>query len=237
MSLLLTFLSGLFFLVGLIIYRFVPNKIGLTRVSVACALVVILGLIFLDLIPELIEIGKWYFIIFAIIGLLILILIDKFIPNHEHDHHEDDEEKHEHINHMTHISTITIIALLIHNYIEGIALFGVASNDFKNGVVMLLGIGLHNLPFGFQIAPSIKGKNIGLVILLILSGFFGGVTFYLFGSLNEVVEGIIISLTLGMLIHILVFELLKEVLTNIRKKETICGIIIGIIILIVIWRF
>lgn len=234
MPLLLTFLSGLFFLVGLVIFRFAPNKVGLSISSIACALVVILGLIFLDLIPELMEIGAWYFWIFTLIGLFGLILIDKFIPDHEHDHHENDEEKKEHINHITHISTITIIALLIHNYIEGIALFGVASNDLKNGVMMLLGIGLHNLPFGFQIASGFKKKNIILIVLLVLSGFLGGLTFYLFGSLNEVVEGIIISLTLGMLIHISLFELLKEVLTNICKKESIYGIIIGIIILVII---
>lgn len=234
MPLLLTFLSGLFFLVGLVIYRFVPNKVGLSISSIACALVVILGLIFLDLIPELIEIGSWYFWIFTLIGLFGLILIDKYIPDHAHDHHENDEEKKEHINHITHISTITIIALLIHNYIEGIALFGVASNDLKNGVMMLLGIGLHNLPFGFQIASGFKKKNIILIVLLVLSGFLGGLTFYLFGSLNEVLEGIIIALTLGMLIHISLFELLKEVLINLRKKESICGIIIGIVILVIV---
>lgn len=234
MPLLLTFLSGLFFLVGLVIYHFIPNKLSLNRISIACALVVILGLIFLDLIPELIEIGNWYFIIFIVIGLLVLILIDKFIPDHYHNHKENDEEKKEHINHITHISTITIIALLIHNYIEGIALYGLASNDLKNGVMMLLGIGLHNLPFGFQIASSIKSKNIFLIVLLVLSGFFGGLTFYLFGSLNSTIEGIIISLTLGMLIHILVFELLKEVITNIKKRETIWGLLIGIVILIII---
>ena len=114
------------------------------------------------------------------------------------------------------------------------ALYGVASNDLKSGILMLLGIGLHNLPFGFQIASSQNKKNILLLVLLILSGFIGGITFLAFGELNETFEGIIIALTLGMLLHILFFELLKEVLEEIDKKDTIYGIIIGIILLFLI---
>jgi len=234
MALLLTLISGLFFFIGLIIYKFINNKIAFTRMSISCASIVIIGLIIFDLLPELISIKKWWIFLFVILGLILLIIIDKLIPHHEHEHHENDEGKIEHINHIKHISTITIIALLLHNTIEGMALYGVASNDLKSGVLMLLGIGLHNLPFGFQIASSQNKKNIPLLIMLLLSGFIGGIIFLAFGELNEIFEGIIIALTLGMLLHILLFELLKEVIEEIHKKDTIYGIIIGIILLILI---
>ena len=91
MALLLTFFSGLFFLVGIIIYNFVKNKTLFTRLSLSCASVVIIGLITFDLIPELIEVDKWWLIFFVIIGLFLLILIDKLVPHHEHNHHENDE--------------------------------------------------------------------------------------------------------------------------------------------------
>ena len=136
---------------------------------------------------------------------------------------------------MEHISTVTITALLLHNMIEGMALYGVASNNIKSGLLMLFGIGLHNLPFGFQIGSFGKNKeNRGLICLLVLSGFIGGLLFSIFGSFNYLVEAIILSLTIGMLLHILIFELLKEIIQEIHKKETIYGIIIGIIILIII---
>lgn len=235
MALLLTFFSGLFFLVGIIIYNLVKNKTNLTRLSISCASIVIIGLILFDLLPELLELKKWWLIFFVLIGLFILIIIDKLIPHHEHDHHENDENKKEHIEHIQHVSTITIIALLLHNIIEGMALYSVTSTDTKSGILMLLGIGLHNLPFGFQIANYKKdSKSRFLLLMLILSGFIGGLIFLLFGNINTILEGIIISLTLGMLLHILLFELLKEVLEEINKKETIYGIILGIIILIVI---
>ena len=174
-------------------------------------------------------------IYFVIIGLFLLILIDKLVPHHEHNHHENDEEKEDHKNHIEHISTITIIALLLHNIIEGMALYGVATTDLKSGILMLTGIGLHNLPFGFQISATKKNnKNKMLITLLVLSGGIGGLLFLIFGNLSPILEGIIIALTLGMLLHILFFELLKEVYEEIHKKETIYGIIIGIILLVVI---
>lgn len=235
MALLLTFISGLFFLIGLIIYKFIPDKVAATKTSIACASIVITGLIIFDLIPELIEVKKWWLVFFVLLGFIVLILIDKLIPHHNHEHKEHDELKKDHINHIDHISTITIIALLLHNIIEGMALYGVSISETKNGMLMLLGIGLHNLPFGFQIASAEKNnKNKTLITLLVISGFIGGLIFLIFGNINEIFEGIIISITTGMLLHILLFELLKEVIKEIHKKETIYGIIIGIILLVVI---
>lgn len=234
MALLLTLFSGLFFLIGIIIYRFIKNKEKLSIGAMACASVVILGLIFLDLVPELIEIGNWYLIIFVILGLAFLIFIDKLIPHHHHHHKEHNDDIKEHQGHLEHISFITILALLLHNIVEGIALYSVASTDLNSGVLMCLGIGLHNLPFGFQIANyGNKSANKFAVCLLILSGLIGGLLICMFGNLSEQVTGIIIALTLGMLLYILFWELLVEVYNNIKHKATFCGIIIGILILII----
>ena len=235
MALLLTLLSGLFFLIGVIVYRFVKHKKELTIGAMACALIVILGLICFDLVPELLEIKKWYLILCVVIGLLFLLLIDKLIPHHHHEHKENDEATKEHQGHLEHIGFITILALILHNMVESMALFSVASDNLTSGTLMCLGIGLHNLPFGFQIASNIKSRSKTVAtILLVLSGLIGGLIVCAFGNISEFVTGIIIALTLGMLLYILIFELLKEVWSNIKKKSTICGIIIGITILMLI---
>ncbi len=235
MALILTFLSGLFFLVGIIVYHFANHKKEIAVASIATAAIVIIGLIVGDLIPELIELNKWWVALFVLLGLIVLMAMDRLIPHHHHDHHENDEEESDHQDHLKHIGIITILALLLHNIIEGMALYSVAVTSLKSGVLMLLGIGLHNLPFGFQIATYNKDKkSIVLIVMLVLSGFFGGLLFSIFGEFNIIFEGIIIAITLGMILHILIFELLKEVLANIKKKETIYGIIIGIILLIMI---
>lgn len=234
-SLILTLICGLFFLVGIILYNKFKNKKSLNIITISCAFIIILGLIELDLIPELIEVGKWWLILFVLLGLSLLLILDLFIPNHSHKHKENDEEKAAHQNHLAHIGTVTLIALLLHNMVEGMALYGVATANLKSGILMCLGISLHNLPFGLQIANYTRKKHNKLLItLLVLSSLIGGVIVFCFGSINEIILGIIIAITLGMILHIFLFELLKEVIQNRNKKETIYGIIIGIVILLII---
>ncbi|HIU11368.1 MAG TPA: ZIP family metal transporter [Candidatus Onthocola stercorigallinarum] len=230
-ALLLTFLSGLFYLVGIIIYKFVKHKNELTVAAIACAAVVIIGLILFDLLPELIEQDNAWLFVFVILGFVLLFLIDKLIPHHHHKHHAHDEATKEHKDRLEHVSTITILALSMHNLIEGMALYSVSLESIRSGILMLIGVGLHNLPFGFQIAGT---KNKLLVFLLVISAFLGGLVVFFFGNVDEFLQGVVMALSMGMLLHILLFELFKEIRENIRQKMAIYGIIIGVILLIII---
>ena len=230
-ALLLTFLSGLFYLVGIIIYKFVKHKNELTVAAIACAAVVIIGLIVFDLAPELIEQDNAWLFVFVILGFVLLFLIDKLIPHHHHKHHDHDEATKEHKDRLEHVSTITILALSMHNLIEGMALYSISLESIRSGILMLIGVGLHNLPFGFQIAGT---KNKLLVFLLVISAFLGGLVVFFFGNIDEFLQGVVMALSMGMLLHILLFELFKEIRENIRQKATIYGIIIGVILLIII---
>lgn len=230
-ALLLTFLSGLFYLVGIIIYKFVKHKNELTVAAISCAAVVIIGLIVFDLAPELIEQDNAWLFVFVILGFVLLFLIDKLIPHHHHKHHAHDETTKEHKDRLEHVSTITILALSMHNLIEGMALYSISLESIRSGILMLIGVGLHNLPFGFQIAGT---KNKLLVFLLVISAFLGGLVVFFFGNIDEFLQGVVMALSMGMLLHILLFELFKEIRENIRQKATIYGIIIGVILLIII---
>lgn len=230
-ALLLTFLSGLFYLVGIIIYKFVKHKNELTVAAISCAAVVIIGLIVFDLAPELIEQDNAWLFVFVILGFVLLFLIDKLIPHHHHKHHDHDEATKEHKDRLEHVSTITILALSMHNLIEGMALYSISLESIRSGTLMLIGVGLHNLPFGFQIAGT---KNKLLVFLLVISAFLGGLIVFFFGNIDEFLQGVVLAISMGMLFHILLFELFKEIRENIRQKATIYGIIIGVILLIII---
>lgn len=230
-ALLLTFLSGLFYLVGIIIYKFVKHKNELTVAAISCAAVVIIGLIIFDLAPELIEQDNAWLFVFVILGFVLLFLIDKLIPHHHHKHHDHDEATKEHKDRLEHVSTITILALSMHNLIEGMALYSISLESIRSGILMLIGVGLHNLPFGFQIAGT---KNKLLVFLLVISAFLGGLVVFFFGNIDEFLQGVVLAISMGMLFHILLFELFKEIRENIRQKMAIYGIIIGVILLIII---
>lgn len=230
MAMLITLLSGLSFLIGYIITKFIKNEKKLIIFSVGFSFIIIIGLVFFDLLPECIELvkPKWTIIGFAAAGLLILKLLDLFVPNHDHSSKHND--------HMEHIGLISAIALVLHNAIEGTAIYSTALADTKMGLLMALAVSFHNIPLGIQISSLVKNKKEKFILLLILvlSSIIGVAIINIFNvTFSDGVLGILISITLGMLIYISMFELLCEIKEHIKSKQLWYGIIIGIIFVVI----
>lgn len=239
-SVILTLIAGLFFLLGGLISKKFKNKEVLNHFSIALAFIIMLNLIFTDLIPETLELLEKYktssrifmIISFIILGILILKILDFFIPDHHHEHHAEEKNIKEHISHEKHIGTLTVISLILHNVLEGFAVFGLSLNDFKLGIMICISVALHNIPLGTHIFSSLSlNKNKGLISILTLSSLIGGIIFLIVGEISNLLLAIITCITLGMLIYIEIFELLPEMFHSIKKKETIIGLIVGLIIL------
>lgn len=240
--LILTLMAGLFFLIGGLISLKIKNKDKLNNFSIALALVVIINLIIMDLFPEISELLANYdlnfkiliILIFSILGILVLKILDFFIPDHHHEHHDNEINKKEHISHLKHIGTLTLISLILHNILEGFAIAGMSVNDFTIGLMICISVALHNIPLGTTIFSSLEiNKNKILVVTLTLSSFIGGLIFLLISNISNLVLAIISTITLGMLIYISILELLPELWQNKNKKETIVGLMVGIIIIII----
>lgn len=233
-GLLFTLLTGIFFLIGILIFKNIKNKEKTASFTTALAFIVLFGLLIFDLLKELIEINNYLLIIPCVLGFLILVFLDKLIPHHHHEHHDDCNHT-DHELHLNHIGVVTIISLGIHNMIEGLTLYNVTLTSIKSGLLMMLGISLHNIPLGFQIGNSInlKKNNKLLIFLLCISSLLGGLIYIIFGGFSESIESVLLSLTFGMLLYILVFELLGEIINHFRKKETILGLLLGIILLVI----
>ena len=241
-GIILTLIAGLFFLIGGLISLKVKNKDKLNRFSIALALVIIMNLLVMDLIPEIFESLESYDLsfkllivfIFGLLGILILKGLDFFIPDHHHEHHDNETNKQEHISHFKHIGTLTLISLILHNLLEGFAIAGLSLNDFKMGLMICISVALHNIPLGTTIFSSIDiKKNKLLVLSLTLSSFIGGLIFILIGEISSLVLAIISTITLGMLIYIAFIELLPELYQNIKKKETVLGLLTGVALIII----
>ena len=99
----------------------------------------------------------------------------------------------------------------------------------------MIGISLHNIPLGFQIGNSLNDKKYSklLIFILCISSLVGALIVILFGSLSDNIISILLSITLGMLLYILFFELLNEIKINIKKKETVYGLLVGLVIFII----
>ena len=241
-GLILTLIAGLFFLIGGLISLKVKNKDKLNAFSIALALVIIINLLAMDLIPEILELLEDYdfsfkimiILIFGLLGIFLLKILDFFIPDHHHEHHDNEIDKKEHISHIKHIGTLTLISLILHNLLEGFAIAGMSLNDYKIGLMVCISVALHNIPLGTTIFSSIDiRKNKLLVTILTLPSFIGGHIFFIIGDISTLVLAIISIITLGMLIYISLMELLPELLVNRKKKETIIGLLTGVIIIVI----
>lgn len=224
MSLLMTGLFGLTIFLGMVLIFIKNNR--LVELSISISFSVLLLLIFLELVPEALEHLKYLeVILYALIGMIVLKLLDFFIPEHNHSDSS---------NHISHIGLMTTIALVLHNIIEGMALYSTLENDLKMGMLLGLGVGLHNIPMGMVVGTTLKDNyskfKIFIIGLLVsLSTFLGGVLIYLIGNVTFYALGVMTSLTLGMIIYITFFELLEH-LSHQNKKNNIFGFIIGFII-------
>jgi ZIP family zinc transporter len=229
-AIIITLLSGLSFLVGYLITKFVKNQKKLVIFSVGFSFIIIIGLVLFDLLPECLEVmkPKWAIIGYAVAGLLILKALDFFVPDHEHS------SNHEH--HMEHIGLISTIALVLHNLIEGTAIYSTALTDTKMGLMMALAVSFHNIPLGIQVSSLVKNKKEKLILLssLVLSSIVGIALINLFNvTISDNVLGVLMSITLGMLIYIAFFELLCEIKEHFKDKTLWLGVIVGAILVIV----
>lgn len=249
-ALLLTILVGLFIFVGCICGLNYKDNKKFTDFSIAMAFGVIISLIIFEIIPETYEVlndqigvirSIFVMIILALIGIVILKILDLFVPHHEHEAHHEHSHKTEkcHNEHLYHIGIISSVAVIIHNLIEGMSLYLVSSHSIISGLLMCIGIGLHNIPMGLVIASTLssskftKNKILNISIIVSLSTFVGGLFMFILGGVNELLEGILLGLTLGMLIYISIFELLHQIYHMKNKKVAKIGIIVGVILLVI----
>ena len=122
-SLVMTLVTGLFMLIGLIIITFTKNNEKVVNFSISMAFGVMVMLVILELIPESYELVSDSFnkplnfviiFLFILIGIIILKILDKFIPDHDIE-----EENEKEINeNFLHIGIVSSIALVLHNLIE-----------------------------------------------------------------------------------------------------------------------
>ena len=232
MGLLFTIITGAFFLLGIFLNKITKNKKNITVLAIALAFIVLLNLVGLDIAPEVFNEFSWWRILFVILGFVLLKVLDLFVPNHEHHHKEKRDNIKEHNNHLEHISIIAILALTLHNIIECMALFNVTQESFKAGFLMCLAIGLHNIPLGFQIGSSLKKRVNIYISILTLSGFIGGLISLII-NIPEIWTVYILCFTLGMLIYLTFFELLKELISSLKNIYSLYGIIIGTILIVI----
>ena len=230
MSLLITFLLGIFILAGAFIARSARNRKLIEQISISVA--------FGTMIEAMENLGKSHIVLLVVCvlaGIAMLKLLDHFIPDHDTAH---GLEHHCTTENVIHIGIISSVAIILHNIIEGMAVYSMAAGSLNVGIMIAFGVGLHNIPMGMIIYSTLvkekRSRKIAFVMAAALSTFAGGLIMKgLWFLISDFLVGILIALTLGMIIYIVFFELLVHLLHTKNKWVSLLGALAGVAIIIV----
>ena len=238
----LSFLAGLSTVIGALIIFFDKRKNNkIVTISLSFAAGVMICVSFTDLLPNSYKMmldGTSVFpkvmltLIFMVIGVIISMLIDKYLPS---DYESQDNKG------LYKIGIISMVAIILHNIPEGIATFITSSNNISLGITLSLAIALHNIPEGISIAVPIyhsTGSKLKAIMYALLSGMsemVGSILAYFFLAplINEHVMASLYAIIAGIMIHISVYELIPGAYKESTLKGVIKYFLIGFAIMIV----
>ena len=235
-SFFLTIFAGFSTLIGslLIFFRFKNiQKVIISSLSFAAGVMISISIF--DLFPESIKLlnlnynlflSTLLFLIFFVLGSLVVIIINKLVPQN---------------NNLYKVGIISMIGIMIHNIPEGILTFVTSSINKKLGLSMAIAISMHNIPEGISISIPIyyssksKFKAIFLCFISALSEAFGALITYIFlyDYINDIFIAILLSIVCGIMSYISLFELLPEALSYKNKKLFYIFFTVGIIFMLI----
>ena len=109
--------------------------------------------------------GKFTGTLFTLIsffgGMLLVGLIDKFIPSAENPHElrsvesMDNETKAKNFRKLYRLGVLTAVAVAVHNFPEGVATFMSAMKDPALGIAIAVALAIHNIPEGIAVSVPI----------------------------------------------------------------------------------
>ncbi len=238
----LSFLAGISTVVGAFIIFFDKNKNSkIVTVSLSFAAGVMICVSLTDLLPNSFNMilnsnnsfpKLLLTLIFMVIGIIISMLIDKYLPSE----YENKDNKG-----LYKIGIISMVAIILHNVPEGIATFITSTNNLKLGITLTLAIALHNIPEGISIAVPIyhsTGNKLKAIMYALLSGMsevVGSILAYLFLApfINDHIMAALYAIIAGIMIHISVYELIPGAYKDSTLKKVLKYFIIGFIIMII----
>ncbi|UOQ85006.1 zinc transporter ZupT [Gracilibacillus salinarum] len=187
--------------------------------------------------------GNWLTVIGFFGGMILIALIDNWIPKQGNPHElkkvEDMEKQPKHDANLLKMGTFTALAIAIHNFPEGIATFTAALQDPMLGIPIAVAIAIHNIPEGIAVSVPVyfatndKKKAFRLSFLSGLSEPVGAVAAYLFlmPYLNDVMFGLIFAAVAGIMVFISLDELLPAAKKYDEAHTSIYGLILGMAVM------
>ncbi len=187
-------------------------------------------------------------------GMLLIGLIDFFIPAAENPHETHAEAETAKLQepknkpspeklHRT--GLFTALAIGIHNFPEGLVTFLAALKDPQLGVVIAIAVALHNIPEGISVSVPIYyasgsrrrafiysflsglAEPIGAAVAFLLIVLFAGAE----AILSPIVMGVLFASVAGIMVYISLDELLPTSRAYGKGHDSLIGLVSGMIVM------
>ena len=174
-----------------------------------------------------------------LIGIMIAVAIDYFIPDHIESDFLNKSAKVQQRRRIRRAGFITALAVTLHNFPEGIATFLVSSQDIRLGIPVAIAIAIHNIPEGIAIALPIFHAT-GKKRLAILYSFLSGISEPVGGLIGVLLlktimpaqsVGIMTAAVAGIMVYLSFDTLLPLAREYGENHHVIIGIVSGMLIM------
>ena len=239
-ALLVSTIAGLSTILGafVIFFRFKEKNINkFITASLAFSLAIMIGISITDLIPEstyilLLNYGIGKGIFSSILSFIIGMILVKYL----HKLMNKTEAK----NDLYKLGILNMLALILHNFPEGIATFMSSYKDMELGIKLAIAIAFHNIPEGISIAVPIyyaTNSKKNAILKTFLSGIaepIGAIIAYIFLSkyITDTLISIILLLVGGIMITLAIEVIFPKAKKYNLNKYLYLGLIIGTILII-----
>ena len=187
--------------------------------------------------------GDWMTVLSFFGGIGVIGVIDKIVPEAENPHemHKVEEmcdtgcSDHK----LMRLGILAALAIAIHNFPEGIAVFMSALSDISLGFPIAMAVAIHNIPEGIAVAVPIyyatgnRSKAFGYSFLSGLAEPLGAALGYLvlLFFFNDAIMGVFLGAVAGIMVFISLDELLPAAREYGEAHISVYGLISGMAIM------
>ena len=195
--------------------------------------------------------GVWFNVGFFFLGILLVGLIDNFIPEKENPHEQPSpsalaplhsaQPKAPPMNRekLHRMALFTAFAIALHNFPEGLATFLAALENPAVGVAIAIAIALHNIPEGISVSVPLfyaTGSRAKAFTYSFLSGLaepvgaviaYFGLRWVMGGEIPSQVMGACFAAVAGIMVYISLDELLPTSRAYGKGHDSLLGLVAG----------
>ncbi len=198
----------------------------------------LLGAAFFDLLPESLEeaeaLGVKVNIFFwALLGILLFFILERFIHWFHHNQHQGEEVKP--------VVPMVVLGDSVHNFIDGAAIAAAFTVDINVGIITALAVAAHEVPqeignFAILLHQGLKkGRVLFLKLLSASTALLGAFLTYFLSESIEGIFPILLSTTAGFFIYIAVADIIPDIHHKNRKGFAFAESSLLILGIIVVW--